>query len=79
MCGLYQINRNTEAIRQLTFDQDSNWEPVMMNNGKVLYQRWEYSGLPHSNSRILFNMNPDGTAQSGYYGSNSYFPTSHRE
>jgi len=75
MCGLYQLERHTKKIRQLTFDQDSNWEPVVMNDGKVLYQRWEYSGLPHSNSRILFTMNPDGTSQLGHYGSNSYFPT----
>lgn len=75
MCGIYQIEPETKKIRQLTFDQDSNWEPVVMNDGKVLYQRWEYSGLPHSNSRILFTMNPDGTSQLGHYGSNSYFPT----
>ena len=75
MCGLYQLEPKTKNIRQITFDQDSNWEPVVMNDGKVLYQRWEYSGLPHSNSRILFTMNPDGTSQLAHYGSNSYFPT----
>ncbi len=75
MCGLFQIDRESKSIRQLTFDQDSNWEPVVMNDGKVLYQRWEYSGLPHSNSRIIFSMNPDGTSQLAHYGSNSYFPT----
>ena len=46
-----------------------------MNNGKVQYQRWEYAGLPHSNSRLIFSMNPDGTSQLAQYGSNSYFPT----
>ena len=75
MSGLYQMERQTKNIRQITFDQDSNWEPVVMNDGKVLYQRWEYSGLPHSNSRLLFTMNPDGTSQLAHYGSNSYFPT----
>jgi formylglycine-generating enzyme required for sulfatase activity len=75
MCGLYHLNTQSQKIRQLTFDQDSNWEPVVMNDGKVLYQRWEYSGLPHSNSRILFTMNPDGSSQLSFYGSNSYFPT----
>ncbi|NQU54631.1 MAG: SUMF1/EgtB/PvdO family nonheme iron enzyme, partial [Bacteroidetes bacterium] len=75
MSGLYQIEPQTKNIRQITFDQDSNWEPVVMNDGKVLYQRWEYSGLPHSNSRLLFTMNPDGTSQLAHYGSNSYFPT----
>lgn len=75
MCGLYLYDPKTQKTRQLTYDQDSNWGPVMMENGMVLYQRWEYADLPHSNSRILFTMNPDGTSQSAYYGSNSYFPT----
>ena len=76
MCGIFLLDRETQQVRQLTFDQDSNWDPVVLPNGKVMYQRWEYADLPHSNSRIIFTMNPDGTAQQAYYGSNSYFPTS---
>lgn len=76
MCGLFTYNPTTCKTRQLTFDQDSNWGPVILDNGTVLYQRWEYADLPHSNSRIIFTMNPDGTTQNSYYGSNSYFPTS---
>lgn len=73
MCGLFSYNPKTGQTRQLTYDQDSNWGPVMMENGTVLYQRWEYADLPHSNSRIMFTMNPDGTTQTSFYGSNSYF------
>lgn len=76
MCGLFTYNPTTGQTRQLTYDQDSNWGPVMMENGTVLYQRWEYADIPHSNSRIMFTMNPDGTTQTSFYGSNSYFPTS---
>lgn len=76
MCGLFLYDPKTGKTRQLTFDQDSNWDPVILPNGKILYQRWEYADLPHSNSRIIFTMNPDGTEQRAYYGSNSYFPTS---
>jgi formylglycine-generating enzyme required for sulfatase activity len=74
MSGIFLYDPKTGQTRQLTFDQDSNWGPVVMNNGQILYQRWEYADLPHSNSRILFTMNPDGTTQQAYYGSNSYFP-----
>ncbi len=75
MSGLFIYDPKNGKTRQLTFDQDSNWGPVVMNNGQILYQRWEYADLPHSNSRLMFTMNPDGTAQRAYYGSNSYFPT----
>jgi len=63
-------------IRQLTVDQDHDWCPTVLNNGRVLYLRWEYTDLPHAFSRILFHMNPDGTEQMEYYGSNSYWPAS---
>ncbi len=63
-------------IRQLCFDQDHNWSPTVLNNGRILYTRWEYSDTAHYFSRILFHMNPDGTGQSEYYGSNSYWPNS---
>ncbi len=76
MVCLYRLDRRTGAVRQLTFEQDSNWNPTPLANGRVLYQRWEYSDIPHSNSRILFHMNPDGTDQREYYGSGSYFPPS---
>lgn len=76
MCGIFIYDPKTGKTRQLTFDQDSNWNPVMMNNGQVLYQRWEYADLPHSNTRYMFTMNPDGTSQKAYYGSGSYFPAS---
>lgn len=46
----------------------------MLNNGRLLYLRWEYTDIPHYFTRILFHCNPDGTNQTEYYGSNSYFP-----
>jgi formylglycine-generating enzyme required for sulfatase activity len=66
----------TGEIRRLTFDQEHNWNPTVLSDGRVMYLRWEYSDLPHSNSRILFQMNPDGTNQTELYGSGSYFPNS---
>ena len=74
--NLYYLDRQTGSIRQLGFEQDHDWCPTVLNNGRVLYLRWEYSDLPHFVSRILFHMNPDGTEQMEYYGSNSYWPNS---
>jgi len=47
-----------------------------MNDGRLLYTRWEYTDTPHSNTRLLFTMNPDGTRQFAYLGSGSYWPNS---
>jgi formylglycine-generating enzyme required for sulfatase activity len=71
---LFRCKPDGSGIRQLCFDQDHNWSPRIMHNGVVLYQRWEYTDTPHSNTRLLMTMNPDGTNQREYYGSNSYWP-----
>ncbi|MCP4785446.1 MAG: SUMF1/EgtB/PvdO family nonheme iron enzyme [Fuerstiella sp.] len=77
MTCLYKLNRSSGNVRQLTFEQDSDWSPTPMHDGRVMYLRWEYSDLPHSSSRILFQMRPDGSAQREYYGSGSYFMPSY--
>ena len=76
MVSLYRLHRATGRARQLTFEQDSDWCPTVLPDGRVLYQRWEYADLPHSSSRLLFRMNPDGTEQQEFTGSGSYFTPS---
>ncbi|MGB2823866.1 MAG: SUMF1/EgtB/PvdO family nonheme iron enzyme, partial [Phycisphaerae bacterium] len=71
---LYRMDLDTRKIRQVTFEQDTDWCPTMMPDGRVLYLRWEYSDTPHYFTRILMTMNPDGTSQMEHYGSNSYWP-----
>jgi formylglycine-generating enzyme required for sulfatase activity len=73
---LYRLEADGQRIRQLCFDQEHDWCPVVMNNGRILYTRWEYTDTPHSNTRLLFHMNPDGTEQTEFLGSNSYWPNS---
>ncbi len=76
VANICKINADGTGIRQLCFDQDQNWCPTVLNDGSVLYTRWEYSDTPHYFTRILFRMNPDGSGQMSYYGSNSYWPNS---
>jgi len=76
VANLFSMDPDGGGIRQLAFDQEHNWCPTVMNDGRVLYTRWEYTDTPHTHSRLLFTMNPDGTEQREYYGSNSYWPNS---
>ncbi|MBQ9813191.1 MAG: SUMF1/EgtB/PvdO family nonheme iron enzyme [Thermoguttaceae bacterium] len=75
MANIYLIDPETKKVRQLTFEQDSDWHPTPLKNGRIMYLRWEYSDIMHYYSRILFHMNPDGTNQAELYGSGSFFPT----
>ena len=69
-------NPQNQDMRRITFDQDANWNPVVMNNGRVMYTRWEYTDLMHYYSRFVMHMNPDGTEQKALFGSGSAFPNS---
>lgn len=63
-------------LRRLNFGQDNDWDPVVMNNGRIMYLRWEYTDNTHYFSRIIMHMNPDGTNKKELYGSGSYWPNS---
>jgi hypothetical protein len=70
----YLMDGDGENVRQLTFEQDHNFCPTVMNDGRILYLRWEYTDIPHVWARFLFTMNPDGSGQREYWGSGSYWP-----
>ncbi len=76
VANLMRMEADGTNLRQLCFDQEHDWCPTVMNDGRVLYSRWEYTDTPHYFTRLLFRMNPDGTGQAEYYGSNSYWPNS---
>lgn len=71
---LYSVRADGTGMRQLTFDQDEDSQPVVLNSGQVIYCRWEYTNTPHAFPHLLFQMNPDGTGQRLFYGTNSYWP-----
>ena len=74
--NLHLIAKDRKSSRRLTFDQDNNWNPEVYPDGRVHYLRWEYTDSAHYFSRVMMTMNPDGTDQKEYYGSNSYWPNS---
>ena len=74
--NMVSYNPADKSLRRLTFDQDANWNPTIMNNGRVMYTRWEYTDLTHYYSRIVMHMNPDGSANKALYGSGGMFPNS---
>ncbi|MHC4752910.1 MAG: HzsA-related protein, partial [Planctomycetota bacterium] len=71
---MYLMDADGRSMRQLCFEQDHNFCPTVMNDGRVLYLRWEYTDIPHVWARFLFTMNPDGTSQREFYGSGGYWP-----
>lgn len=73
---MFKMNADGTGIRQIAFEQDHTYCPNVTEDGRILYLRWDYTDTPHVWNRVLFTMNPDGTGQSEFYGSNSYWPNS---
>lgn len=74
--NIHLLDRKQNTVRRLTLDQDNNWFPTLLHDGRVMFLRWEYTESAHYFSRVLMHMNPDGSDQKEYYGSNSYWPNS---
>jgi hypothetical protein len=73
--NLYVCDRDGRYLRRLTFDQVHTNFPTVMEDGRVIYTRWEYNDRGQIYSQGLFQMSPDGTGQTEFYGNNSWFPT----
>ncbi len=73
--NLYRCDKDGRHIRRLTFDQVHDNFPTITWDGRILYTRWEYNDRGQIYPQPLFQMNPDGTSQTGFYGVNSWFPT----
>ncbi len=68
------IERDGSGLRRLCFDQDHDFYPSVMGDGRVLYLRWEYTDIAHAFTGRLMTMNPDGTMQRAHYATSSFWP-----
>ena len=73
--NLYTCDRNGKFLRRISFDQVHTNYPTVTADGKVIYTRWDYNDRGQLYPQPLFQMNPDGTGQTEFYGNNSWFPT----
>jgi hypothetical protein len=73
--NLYTCDPDGNFLRRLTFDQVHTNFPTLTEDGRVLYTRWDYNDRGQLFPQPLFQMFPDGTGQTEFYGNNSWFPT----
>ncbi|MGD0092835.1 MAG: hypothetical protein ABSE73_23230, partial [Planctomycetota bacterium] len=73
--NLYTCDKDGKLLHRLGFDQVHTNYPTVLNDGRVVYTRWEYNDRGQIFVQGLMQMNPDGTGQTEFYGMNSWFPT----
>lgn len=65
---LYRMERDGSKQKRLSANYLMDFTPAVLNNGRLIYTRWEYVDRPACPIQSLWTINPDGTGLSGYYG-----------
>ncbi len=55
-------------VRTLSFHETSEWHPAVLNDGRIVYSRWDYVDRSAANFHGLWVSNPDGTRASILFG-----------
>ena len=62
-------------IRQLSFGEANEWNPSLLNDGRVVYTRWDYINRHDTLLQGLWTTRPDGTDTRHLFGTNTRAPT----
>jgi hypothetical protein len=71
---LHGCDSNGDAIRQLSFGNENEYEPSVLNDGRIIFTRWEYTDRHEMLFHMLWWCRPDGSAVSHYYGNDTLHP-----
>ena len=66
--GLHRMDPDGTHVEQLTRSPVSEFCPVVLNDGRVMYHRWEYIDKGARVAKTVWSMNPDGTSPQELYG-----------
>lgn len=65
---IYRCGPDGQNIRKLSCNIEQDNTPAVLNNGQLLYTRWEYVDRSQVHYHHLWTMNADGTRQSVFFG-----------
>ena len=74
--NLYRMDADGRNIRRLTVNHVHDNFPAVLNDGRVVFTRWEYNDRWVLHVQGLAVMSPDGTGTTALYGNNSFWPVS---
>jgi predicted esterase len=76
-CFVYTLARmgaNGENPRSISFHETHEWDPCLLNDGRVIYTRWDYVDRNAVHYQHLWSARPDGGNVRIYYGNNTWNP-----
>ncbi len=60
--------------RTVSFHETQEWDPAVMNDGRIIYTRWDYVDRHAVYYEQLWAVRPDGTMPMAFYGNNTFNP-----
>lgn len=61
-------------IYLISYNGEPDFVPALLNDGRVIYSRWEYSDKPLWRLQKLWTTNQDGTGTAHFWGNQSVWP-----
>jgi hypothetical protein len=65
---LHRMNRDGGEVTLLSASYLMDFTPAALEDGRILYTRWEYVDRPAIPIQSLWAIRPDGTGLSGFFG-----------
>ncbi len=76
-CPVYTMavmNPDGSGLRVISFHETHEWDPAVMNDGRVVYTRWDYVDRNAVHYQQLWSVRPDGSDVRAFYGNNTFNP-----
>ncbi|MCC6417157.1 MAG: PD40 domain-containing protein, partial [Gemmataceae bacterium] len=67
-------NADGSSPRPISFHETQEWDPSVLDDGRILYTRWDYVDRHAVFYQQLFTCRADGSATATFYGNNTFNP-----
>ena len=76
---LYRMERDGSDVRRLSANIVNDFTPSVLQDGRIIYSRWEYVDKPAIPIQSLWTIHPDGTSLAGFFGNRVLSPATFME
>jgi len=76
-CPVYTLalmDRDGSRVRTISYHETQEWDPAVLDDGRLIYTRWDYVDRNAVHYQQLWTVRPDGSAPAAYYGNNTLSP-----
>ena len=76
-CPVYTLTlmeADGDNIRTVSYHETQEWDPAVLNDGRIIYTRWDYIDRHAIHYQQLWTAHPDGTGPVAFYGNHTLNP-----